>query len=204
MSSSGQTAFIEPLETINLNNDLVRLRELEQTEIIKVLFAITEELRDERDALRTMATQLSGRLISSQRKPAWRIAHDAIEPAINQNARLHLKDARHPLLEANLRKQKRLPIVPLSLDLDAEHRVMVISGPNAGGKTVVLKTVGLAQLDGAGRVARASDGRGFADLESGSWPTLAINQSIAANLSTFTAHLQNIRKISDDLESLRP
>jgi len=197
MSSSGQTAFIEPLETINLNNDLVRLRELEQTEIIKVLFAITEELRDERDALRTMAAVV-GQIDFIAAKARLAIAHDAIEPTINQNGRLHLKDARHPLLEANLKAQ-RLPIVPLSVDLDADHRVMVISGPNAGGKTVVLKTVGLLSLMAqAGLHVPATD----ADLPifNQALADIGDHQSISANLSTFTAHIQNIREISDEFE----
>ncbi|HMV85870.1 MAG TPA: endonuclease MutS2 [Blastocatellia bacterium] len=197
MSSSGQTAFIEPLETINLNNDLVRLRELEQTEIIKVLFAITEELRDEREALWRMADAVAAiDFIAAKARLA--IAHDAIEPTINQNGKLHLKNARHPLLESHLKSQ-RLPIVPLSLDLDAEHRVMVISGPNAGGKTVVLKTVGLLSLMAqAGLHVPATE----ADLPifNQALADIGDHQSIAANLSTFTAHIQNIRNISDKLE----
>lgn len=197
MSSSGQTAFIEPLETINLNNDLVRLRELEQTEIIKVLFAITEELRDEREALWRMADAVAAiDFIAAKARLA--IAHDAIEPTINQSGKLHLKNARHPLLEAHLKSQ-RLPIVPLSLDLDAEHRVMVISGPNAGGKTVVLKTVGLLSLMAqAGLHVPATD----ADLPifNQALADIGDHQSIAANLSTFTAHIQNIRNISEELD----
>ncbi len=197
MSSSGQTAFVEPLETINLNNDLVRLREIEQTEIIKVLFGITEELRDERDSLSLMAEAVA-QIDFIAAKARLAINHDAIEPAINENGRLHLKDARHPLLEANL-KALRLPIVPLSLDMDADHRIMVISGPNAGGKTVVLKTVGLLSLMAqAGLHVPAVD----ADLPifNQALADIGDHQSISANLSTFTAHIQNIRTISEELE----
>src|SRR5215813_6678663 len=104
MSSSGQTAFIEPLETINLNNELVRLREVEQTEITKVLFAITEELRDEREALWKMADAVA-QVDFIAAKARLAINHDAIEPAINESGKLHLKDARHPLLEAHLKSQ---------------------------------------------------------------------------------------------------
>jgi DNA mismatch repair protein MutS2 len=198
MSSSGQTAFVEPLETINLNNDLVRLREIEQTEIIKVLFAITEELRDEREALWRMADAVA-QVDFIAAKARLAINHDAIEPAINESGKLHLKDARHPLLEAHLKSQ-RLPIVPLSLDLDAEHRVMVISGPNAGGKTVVLKTVGLLSLMAqAGLHVPAVE----ADLPifNQTLADIGDHQSIAANLSTFTAHIQNIRDISQELRA---
>jgi len=197
MSSSGQTAFIEPLETINLNNDLVRLREVEQTEIIKVLFAITEELRDEREALWRMADAVA-QIDFIAAKARLAINHDAIEPTINESGKLYLKDARHPLLEAHLKSQ-RLPIVPLSLDLDAEHRVMVISGPNAGGKTVVLKTVGLLSLMAqAGLHTPATEAN--LPIFNQSLADIGDHQSIAANLSTFTAHIQNIRDISNELD----
>src|SRR5262249_26792992 len=113
MSSSGQTAFVEPLETISLNNELVRLPELEQVEITKVLFSITEELREERAALEAMADAI-GRMDFIAAKARLAIAQDAIEPRINTSGRLALKDARHPLLETSLRAQE-LPIVPISM-----------------------------------------------------------------------------------------
>jgi DNA mismatch repair protein MutS2 len=198
MSSSGQTAFIEPLETINLNNELVRLRELEQTEITKVLFAITEELREERESLRLMADAVAFvDFIAAKARMA--IAHNAIEPRVNKNGKLSLKGARHPLLESNL-KSRGLPIVPISLELDAEHRVMVISGPNAGGKTVVLKTTGLlALMAQAGLHVPAVEAELpiFRQVHA----DIGDHQSIAANLSTFTAHIQNIGAISQALQS---
>jgi DNA mismatch repair protein MutS2 len=197
MSSSGQTAFIEPLETIELNNELVRLREVEQAEIAKVLFAITEELRDEQPSLAQMAEAV-GLIDFIAAKARLAVAQNAVEPKINQTGRLALKDARHPLLEANLKAQ-RLEIVPISLELDGDHRVMVISGPNAGGKTVVLKTVGLlALMAQAGMHVPAVE----ADLPvfHQVMADIGDHQSIAANLSTFTAHIENIRHISAELE----
>jgi DNA mismatch repair protein MutS2 len=196
MSSSGQTAFVEPLETISLNNELVRLRELEQVEITKVLFSITEELREERAGLDAMAGAV-GRIDFVAAKARLGVAQNAIEPRINDAGRLMLKDARHPLLEASLRAQGA-PIVPISMDLDAERRVMVVSGPNAGGKTVVLKTAGLLSLMAqAGLLVPAVE----ADLPifHQVHADIGDHQSIAANLSTFTAHIQNIRGISDEL-----
>ncbi|HZS07557.1 MAG TPA: endonuclease MutS2 [Blastocatellia bacterium] len=197
MSSSGQTAFIEPLETIELNNELVRLREIEQAEITKVLFAITEELREERESLGQMA-EATGLIDFIAAKARLAIQHNAIEPGINEAGRMVLKDARHPLLEANLAAQN-LKIVPISFELDADYRVMVISGPNAGGKTVVLKTAGLlALMAQAGLHVPATN----ADLPIFHQVLADIgdHQSIAANLSTFTAHLENIRDISNTLE----
>ncbi|MBX3280538.1 MAG: endonuclease MutS2 [Acidobacteria bacterium] len=197
MSSSGQTAFIEPLETIELNNELVRLREIETAEVTKVLFRLSEELREELDGLeRTAEAVGSVDFIAARARLA--VAQQAIEPKINREGRLFLKDARHPLLEENLRAHN-LEIVPISIELDPINRVMVVSGPNAGGKTVVLKTVGLLSLmaqSGLHTPALEADLPIFREV----YPDIGDHQSIAANLSTFTAHIENIRRISDELE----
>ena len=197
MSSSGQTAFVEPLETIETNNELVRLHEVEIAEITKVLFAITEELRDHREELSLMADAV-GLLDFIAAKSRLALNQNAIQPNINEDGILYLKAARHPLLESNLKAQ-RLEIVPISLELDADHRIMVISGPNAGGKTVVLKTTGLLSLMAqSGLHVPAVDANLpiFRQVLS----DIGDNQSLTANLSTFTAHIANIRKISDELE----
>ncbi len=198
MSSSGQTAFVEPLETIELNNELVRLRELEQIEITKVLFAITEELRREQTGLRQMAGVVAEiDFIGARARLALEM--EAIEPRINEEGRLRLIAARHPLLETNLKGQG-LEIIPISLELDEAHRVMVISGPNAGGKTVVLKTVGLLSLmaqSGLHVPATEADLPVFRQIH----PDIGDHQSIAANLSTFTAHIENVRQIAAQLET---
>lgn len=198
MSSTGQTAFIEPLETIEQNNELVRLREIEMVEVTKVLFRLTEQLREEREGLERMAEAV-GLIDFIAARARLAIRQGAIEPHINGEGRLRLEDARHPLLEENLRAQG-LEIVPISLELDAERRVMVISGPNAGGKTVVLKTVGLLVLmaqSGLHVPARDADLPVFRQVH----PDIGDHQSIAANLSTFTAHIENIRRISSELST---
>ena len=110
-----------------------------------------------------------------------------------------MKNARHPLLEANLKAQK-LEIVPINIDLDADQRVMVISGPNAGGKTVVLKTTGLlALMAQSGLHVPATDAN--LPIFGHVLPDIGDHQSIAANLSTFTAHISNIRKICDEISA---
>ncbi|MBO0720378.1 MAG: endonuclease MutS2, partial [Blastocatellia bacterium] len=197
VSSSGQTVFVEPLDTIDLNNDLVRLREEEQAEITKILYAITEELREERASLRIMAEAVA-QVDFIAAKARLAVAQNASEPRINRKGSLALQGARHPLLEENLKSQG-LPIVPISLELDADKRVMVISGPNAGGKTVVLKTVGLLSLmaqAGLHIPAVSADLPVFNQVLA----DIGDHQSIAANLSTFTAHIQNIREICDELD----
>lgn len=197
MSSSGQTAFVEPLETIAQNNELVRLRELEQVEIIKVLFRITAELREERDSIQRMAEAI-GQVDLIAAKARLAIDQDAVEPRINTEGRLRLREARHPLLAESLRLSGGR-VVPISFEMDQEQRVMVISGPNAGGKTVVLKTAGLfSMMAQAGMHVPALE----ADLPVFGQVLTDIGdqQSIAANLSTFTSHISNIRAISDHLE----
>jgi len=197
MSSSGQTAFVEPLETIETNNELVRLHEVEIAEITKVLFSITEELRDHRDELLAMADAV-GLLDFIAAKSRLALNHNAIEPKVNETGHLFLKNARHPLLEANLRTQK-LDIVPISIELSTENRVMVISGPNAGGKTVVLKTAGLLSLMAqSGLHVPATDAE--LPIFQQVMPDIGDHQSIAANLSTFTSHISNIRTICDELD----
>jgi DNA mismatch repair protein MutS2 len=198
MSSSGQTAFVEPLETIELNNELVRLREFELVEITRVLFRLTEELRAEQLGLAQMAETV-GEIDFIAAKARLSTDMQAIEPRMNEIGRLELKEARHPLLEQHLRQQ-RLDIVPISLEMDAEHRVMVISGPNAGGKTVVLKTVGLLALMGQSGLhvpAKSAELPILRQIR----PDIGDHQSIAANLSTFTAHIEHIRQIADGLET---
>ena len=197
MSSSGQTAFIEPLETISQNNELVRLRELEQVEIVKVLFRITAELRAERESIEGIAAAI-GQIDLIAAKARLAIDQEAIEPRINTEGRLHLRAARHPLLSESLR-QSGGQVVPISFEMDQERRVMVVSGPNAGGKTVVLKTAGLLSmmaLAGMHVPAQEADLPVFRQVLT----DIGDQQSIAANLSTFTAHIQNIRAISDHLE----
>lgn len=197
MSSSGQTAFVEPLETISQNNELVRLRELEQAEIVKVLFRITAELREERGSIQEMAGVI-GQIDLIAARARLAIDQGAIEPRINEEGRFHLRGARHPLLTESLRLSGG-QVVPISFEMDGEHRVMVVSGPNAGGKTVVLKTAGLLSmmaLAGMHVPATEADLPVFRQILT----DIGDQQSIAANLSTFTAHISNIRAISDHLE----
>src|SRR5919206_2871414 len=143
-SSSGATVFIEPLETIESNNELQALRETEEREITRILSTLTEELRRELPALESAAEAVA-ELDFVGAKAALAAHLRAVEPVIDEENALELVEARHPLLEESLREQG-LEVVPVSLRLDSEKPVMVISGANAGGKTVVLKTAGLLSL----------------------------------------------------------
>ncbi|MFN2456118.1 MAG: endonuclease MutS2 [Pyrinomonadaceae bacterium] len=191
-SSSGATMFVEPLETINSNNELQALRETEEREIGKILFTLTEELRRELPAL-----QLAARAIAELdfiNAKLWLVARfSCVVPLIDDSNALELNDARHPLLEENLREHGA-SVVPVSFALDTTHPVMVISGANAGGKTVVLKTAGLLALmalSGLPVPARAARVPFYRSVLA----DIGDHQSLAANLSTFTAHVANIRRM---------
>lgn len=195
-SSSGATVFLEPLETIEFNNELVELRDQEQAEIARVLLALSEALRAESDALQrltALVTEID--LIGARARLA--LDFNCCEPTLTEGYSLSLTDARHILLEHGLR-QRGQSVVPISLQLDDEHPVMVISGPNAGGKTVALKTVGLCALmaqSGLHIPARQASLPVFQQV----LPDIGDQQSIVANLSTFTAHLQNVRQMAEIL-----
>ncbi|MCC6745340.1 MAG: endonuclease MutS2 [Acidobacteria bacterium] len=197
-SSTGQTVYIEPLDTIDQNNELGALREREESEIAKILAALTDRLRLERPGLERVVDGL-GELDFCAAKAHLSKSFDCVEPALSEEGALELEGARHLLLESNLRDCGGR-IVPMSISLAAERRVLVISGPNAGGKTVVLKTVGLCALmmqSGLHVPAKSAVLPVFEDV----LVDIGDHQSLAANLSTFSAHVRNIASMLDSLPS---
>ncbi|HEU4391679.1 MAG TPA: endonuclease MutS2, partial [Blastocatellia bacterium] len=186
LSSSGQTTYVEPLNVINQNNDLVRLHEEEEIEISRILMEISETLRANLPAIRA-TIDAAAEVDYTQAKARLALDFNCVRPKVSLNHSLVIRNARHLLLENMLRRSGGT-IVPVSLEMDEAHQVLVISGPNAGGKTVVLKTVGLliamAQMGlhvPAEEAALPLSEQVFADIGD--------QQSIAANLSTFTAHM---------------
>ncbi|HEV7904538.1 MAG TPA: Smr/MutS family protein [Pyrinomonadaceae bacterium] len=200
-SSSGATVFIEPLETIDSNNELQNLRETEEREITRILSTLTDEMRRELPAIERAAEAVA-ELDFVNAKTALAVRFNCVQPEVSEDAALELDAARHPLLEENLRAQTetRGEVVPVSFGLDASHPVMIISGANAGGKTVVLKTAGLLALmalSGLHVPARAASFPFYQSVLA----DIGDSQSLAANLSTFTAHVANISRM---LELCRP
>ncbi len=193
-SSSGHTLFIEPLETIDLNNDLVRLAEEEMRESHRILRQITERLRGYSDSIRATLVTM-GELELLFAKGRFAVEFDAAIPRFG--ARLLFREARHPLLQDVLRRQRKA-VVPITLELDATCRTLLISGPNTGGKTVSLKTVGLLVL-------MAQSGLPVPCLEA-ELPLfeqvladIGDNQSIQESLSTFSSHISRIREMVLDV-----
>ncbi len=190
-SSSGATAFIEPLETIDANNELQALHEAEAREIYKILFGLTQEVREQLQALE-LAADAVAELDFINAKAVFHQKFNCVIPEIGSQV-LELTEARHPLLEENLRASGG-SVVPVSFSLDEEKNTMVISGANAGGKTVVLKTAGLLSLmslSGVPIPAREAKIPFYASVLA----DIGDHQSLAANLSTFTSHVANISRM---------
>ncbi|MBN1570150.1 MAG: endonuclease MutS2 [Acidobacteria bacterium] len=189
LSSSGQTTFVEPMSVIDQNNDLVRLKEQESIEISRILLSITDALRENVESIKSVL-EIVTQLDVAQAKALFANEFKCVSPQISGNKAYRLRDARHLLLENSLRSTGEKP-VPISLQLEETHQVLIISGPNAGGKTVVLKTLGLLSLMAqmgfhvpAAEALLPVFDQVFADIGD--------HQSISANLSTFTAHMRNI------------
>ncbi len=193
LSSSGQTTFVEPLSVIERNNDLVRLREQEETEIARILFSMTEELRANVPGILAVKRVIE-EIDFAQAKGRLSLDYKCSRPQMSNGRRFMLRDARHILLERTLRKSGGT-VVPVSLELDEWDRVLVISGPNAGGKTVVVKTAGLIALMaqmGLHVPVREAVLPVFRQV----FADIGDQQSISASLSTFTAHMRNVAEMA--------
>src|SRR5438552_3563397 len=191
-SSSGATVFIEPLAVLEMNNELVRLQDEEMAEIARILAELTDLIQGSATQIE-FARSLSAYLELVFAKGRFGRDFDCTRPNFSRGLLLSLIKARHPLLEDNLRRESGV-ISPVSLDMDTQRRILVISGPNAGGKTVVLKTIGLfALMAQSGIPVPAEEAtlpvfdRVLADIGD--------QQSITDHLSTFSAHVLAIKSM---------
>ena len=197
-SNTGQTVFLEPLETVDANNQLVQLAEDEAAEIIKILRELTERLQKIRQPL-VLAAETIALLDSIFARARFAQEFDATMPEFSAAGELRLEAARHPVLENKLRKESRA-IVPMTLSLGGEERVLVISGPNTGGKTVALKTTGIAALSAQSGIPVAAQTAVLPFFDR-ILVDIGDEQSIAADLSTFSAHMLNLKAM---LEAVTP
>jgi DNA mismatch repair protein MutS2 len=217
-SSSGQTVYVEPLETIDQNNELVRLLDEELAEIHRILLEMTRRIGEHSESIHAaeevlcelelqfakarfaedyncVAVTLSDAAESSPEVKAQQEPSGDSRPRRSASAaRLLLHNARHPLLEHNL-KQKGVPIVPVTIELENQSRQLVITGPNTGGKTVTLKTVALLALMAQSGIPVPAD-RAELPVFDAVLADIGDYQSIEQNLSTFSAHVTNIDLIS--------
>jgi len=191
-SSSGQTVYVEPLETIEQNNELVRLIEEEQAEIHRIFVALTSQVGRYAQGLVEGARVLA--LVDSlQARARFARDYECVAPAITPD-RLSLDAARHPLLEKRLRLTGG-HVVPLTLELTAAARQLIISGPNTGGKTVTLKTTALLAMMAQAGLPVPATAASFPVFTS-FLADIGDAQSIEAALSTFSAHITNLDRLS--------
>lgn len=219
-SSSGQTVFVEPLETIEQNNELVRLLDEEQSEIHRILVSMTRALSADAAAIEVGAAILA-EVEAHAARARFAAELNCVRPVFTSDpansslaaddldfmeTQLALTEARHPLLELRMIAEARADgrtassPVPLTLALKTDARQLIVSGPNTGGKTVSLKTVGLLTLMAqAGVPVPAVEAR--LPLFTGIYADIGDAQSIERNLSSFSAHVVNLDRISREATS---
>jgi DNA mismatch repair protein MutS2 len=203
-SASGATLFVEPLATVEVNNDIAVLRDREREEIRKILAELTERVRPRRDdvafAVEVLAeidlTQAKGRLSEICRGEA---------PVLTEKSELRLSEARHPLLIPEVASRAGLPregagAVPLTFGLAEGKRGLVFTGPNTGGKTVALKTAGLLALMAQAGLHVPARSSSVFPLFKSIFADIGDDQSIGSSLSTFSSHLKKVVSMERELE----
>lgn len=191
-SSTGSTLFIEPMAVVKLNNDLKELYGKEQEEIQVILARLSVEVAEYIEELRTNYRVLS-ELDFIFAKGSLAHSMNASKPIFNEEGRIHIREGRHPLLD-------RKKVVPITIMLGDEFDLLIVTGPNTGGKTVSLKTVGLFTLMGqAGLHIPALDRSELAVFES-VYADIGDEQSIEQSLSTFSSHMTNIVSFLQDVD----
>lgn len=190
-SASGKTSYIEPQEVLELNNKIRELELAENREIQKILYDLTTEFRPYAEDLRLISSTLA-RLDCIRAKAKFAISIEAIIPAVHKEACLDIVRGKHPLLYLTLKKEYR-EIVPTSFRLDSENRILLISGPNAGGKSVCLKTAAiLSYMLQCGLPVPVGGASSFGIFKN-IFLDIGDQQSIENDLSTYSSHLTNMK-----------
>ena len=195
-SSSGATLFVEPLTVVSLNNQFLCYQEQEQSIVHRILKKLTEDLREHHDDCQHTVEKIAemDELFASAE---FSLRYDCVVPRLTEDGVIRLRDARHPLLVDTLGKQR---VVPISLELGVKGKALVISGPNTGGKTVALKTIGLfSVMAQSGLPVMASDVE--LPLFRQVLADIGDRQSISEQLSTFSGHVLRIKKMVETIDS---
>lgn len=192
VSSSGQTVYLEPVEALNINNEIRQLESEEKREIERILRQLTGQVRRHRDSLR-QNLEVLGRLDVIAARADVGIKMNAFVPVLSESAHLYLVEAYNPiLLLKNLEqpKDQKENIVPLNMELTEQEQCLVVTGPNAGGKSVAIKTLGLCVM--MAQCGFAIPARDSTELPvySGLFVDMGDDQSIENDLSTFSSRLQ--------------
>jgi DNA mismatch repair protein MutS2 len=185
-SASGASLFLEPLSTVEINNDIVALEQQEQEEVRRILLALADAFRGRGAELqRTMDAATA--LDVAQAKARYSLGVGGVMPAVSADGRLELRGARHPLLIA-----RGIDVTPVDVVLIPPARALVITGPNTGGKTVALKTAGLLPLMAQSGLLIPAAGGTQVPIFHSVFADIGDEQSIADNLSTFSGHIANV------------
>ena len=192
-SATGRTFYIEPVEVVELNNQLKELEYAERREIVRLLTEFTEELRPDAEPI-AQAGEYLAQMDAVKAKARWAIENGAGKPIVSDDDRMVLRHAFHPLLAQTLRREKK-ELVPLDMQLDKEKHILVISGPNAGGKSVCLKTTGIVQyMFQCGFPVTAGEMSELPVFES-ICIDIGDEQSMDNDLSTYSSHLLNMKNM---------
>ncbi|WP_017731816.1 endonuclease MutS2 [Nafulsella turpanensis] len=190
-SATGQTVFLEPAEVLEINNNIRELEYEEKREIVRILLAITSQVRPHVQALRKAANFL-GLVDFIRAKARFALKIDAVYPQFEKRELVEWYKAVHPLLYLS-HKQQQKPVVPLNIHLHQDQRILVISGPNAGGKSVALKTVALLQyMVQCGLLIPVGDGSRVG-LFKNLFIDIGDEQSLENDLSTYSSHLTSMK-----------
>ena len=190
-SATGKTFYVEPVEVVEINNELRELEYAERREIVRILSEFTDAIRPDAESIAVSGDYLA-RIDLLRAKGRWASENGCVKPILSTDDRLVLRNARHPLLQQTLRAAGR-EIVPLDLQLDRRKHILVISGPNAGGKSVCLKTTGIVQyMFQCGFLVPASENSELPVFRS-LFIDIGDEQSIDNDLSTYSSHLLNMK-----------
>jgi DNA mismatch repair protein MutS2 len=197
-SASGASLFIEPMETVEINNEIVALEEQETEEVLRILLELTDHFRARPDDL-TRTLNVATELDVIQARARFSLITDAVEPVVAADGSLELRGARHPLLMRKVNERLEdgradggIDPVPVDILLTRPTRVLVIAGPNTGGKTVALKTAGLLSLMAQAGLHVPADKGSRLPVFKSVFADIGDEQSISASLSTFSAHITNV------------
>lgn len=193
MSASGQTFYIEPNRVVQLNNDIAQKKIEEKNEVARILRELAEAIKPHIDDIR-QNTWLIGQIDLINAKYRYQIAQKATVPQISDHKAIKLYAARHPLIDPKI-------VVANDLLFDQTLETIVITGPNTGGKTITLKTLGVAQLMAQSGLPILSDLGSQVGIFTEIFADIGDEQSIAQSLSTFSSHMTNIVKILDQVDA---
>ena len=193
MSASGQTFYIEPNRVVQLNNDIAQKKIEEKNEVARILRELAEAIKPHIDDIR-QNTWLIGQIDLINAKYRYQIAQKATVPQISDHKAIKLYAARHPLIDPKI-------VVANDLLFDQTLETIVITGPNTGGKTITLKTLGVAQLMAQSGLPILADLGSQVGIFTEIFADIGDEQSIAQSLSTFSSHMTNIGKILDQVDA---